>query len=99
MCSELDRWYKYVKEKKGDKYALVLAKIFQYLFMQQKKNPQKPPTKVKRIREEMQTTLENRKNVAINFPKNAPKTKNEVEEGGALSSGVKMEHENIDVKG
>ncbi len=47
----------------------------------------------------MQTTLENRKNVAINFPKNAPKTKNEVEEGGALSSGVKMEHENIDVKG
>jgi len=33
LCSELDRWYKYVKENKGDKKdtcqsALVLAKIF-----------------------------------------------------------------------
>jgi hypothetical protein len=33
LCSELDRWYKYVKENKGDhkdtyQYALVLAKIF-----------------------------------------------------------------------
>jgi hypothetical protein len=33
LCSELDRWYKYVKENKGDKndncqYTLVLAKIF-----------------------------------------------------------------------
>ncbi len=33
LCSELDRWYKYVKENKWDKkdtyqYALVLAKIF-----------------------------------------------------------------------
>ncbi len=38
LCSELDRWYKYVKENKGDKkdtcqFALVLTKIFQYLFM------------------------------------------------------------------
>jgi hypothetical protein len=44
MCSELDRWYKYVKENKGDKKntyqcALVLAKIFRYLFVHQKENP------------------------------------------------------------
>jgi hypothetical protein len=62
MCSELDRWYKYVKDNKGDKKnthqsTLVLAKKFQYLFVHQKDNPQKPPTKVKRTREEMQTTL------------------------------------------
>jgi hypothetical protein len=54
----LDRWYKYVKENKGDKkntcqFALVLEKIFQYLFVHQKENPQKPPVEVKRIREEM----------------------------------------------
>jgi len=35
LCNELDQWYKYVKENKGDKKdtlrsALVLAKIFQY---------------------------------------------------------------------
>ncbi len=33
MCNELDRWYKYAKDNKGDKkdtcqYALVLVKIF-----------------------------------------------------------------------
>jgi hypothetical protein len=33
LCNELDQWYKYVKENKGDKKdtcqsALVLAKIF-----------------------------------------------------------------------
>jgi hypothetical protein len=33
LCSELDRWYKYVKENKGDKkktykFALVLEKVF-----------------------------------------------------------------------
>jgi hypothetical protein len=44
LCSELDKWYKYVNENKGDKkdicqFALVLAKIFQYLFMHQKENP------------------------------------------------------------
>jgi hypothetical protein len=64
----LDQWYKYVKENKGDKKdtfqsALVLAKIFQYLFVHQKKTPQKPPTKVKRTREEMLRTLENKKKV------------------------------------
>jgi len=42
LCSELDRWYKYVKENKGDKkdtcqFALVLAKIFLYLFVHKKK--------------------------------------------------------------
>ncbi len=47
LSSELDRWHKYVKKNKGDKKdtyqsALVLAKIFQYMFMHQKDNPQKP---------------------------------------------------------
>jgi hypothetical protein len=54
----LDRWYKYVKENKGDmkdtcQFALVLAKKIQYLFVHQKDNPQEPPTKVKRTREEV----------------------------------------------
>jgi hypothetical protein len=44
LCSELDRWYKHVKDNKGDKkytyqFALVLAKIFWYLFVHQKENP------------------------------------------------------------
>jgi hypothetical protein len=35
LCNELNRWYKYVKENKGDKkdtcqLALILAKIFKY---------------------------------------------------------------------
>jgi len=37
--------------------------------------------KVKRTREEMKTTLENKKKVAMNSPKNAIKRKNKVEEG------------------
>jgi hypothetical protein len=50
----LDRWYKYVKDNKWDKkdtyqFALVLAKIIQYLFVHQKENPQKPLTKVKKL--------------------------------------------------
>jgi hypothetical protein len=44
----------------------------------QKENPQKPPTKVKRTREEMQTTLENKKKVVVNFRKSVFKRKNEV---------------------
>jgi hypothetical protein len=60
LCSEDT----YVKENKRDKKdacqsALVLAKIFQYLFVHQKDTPQKPPAKVKSTREEMQKTLEN----------------------------------------
>ncbi len=86
----------YVKENKRDKkdtcqFALVLAKIFQYLFVHQKENPQKPPTKVKRFREEMKTTLENRQKVAIDSPRSVLKRKNKVEEGGASSLGVKRE--------
>ncbi len=55
LCSELDRWYKYVKDNKGDKKdiyqsALVLANIFRYLFVHQK---EKPPTKVLKTKEEM----------------------------------------------
>jgi hypothetical protein len=62
LCSELDWWYKYVKDKKGDQKdtcqsALILAKIFKYMFVHQKENPQ---AKVKRTREDMQAILDNR---------------------------------------
>ncbi len=95
-CSELDRWYKYVKDNKWDKkdtyqFSLVLAKIIQYLFMHQKENPQKPLTKVKKTREEIQTTLENKKKATTNSLKSALKRKNKVEEGGTSSSRVKRE--------
>ncbi len=42
----------------------------------------------------MQTTLENKKKVVVDFPKSAFKRKNKVEEGRASSLGVKKEHEN-----
>jgi hypothetical protein len=89
----LNRWYKYVKKNKGDKKdtyqsTFVLEKM--YLFVHQKDNPQKPPTKVKRTRDEMQTTLLKKK-VARNFPRSAFKRKNIVEEGGTLGSRVKRE--------
>ncbi len=66
LCSELDRWYKHVKENKGDtkntyQFALILAKKIKYMFVYQKENPWKPPTKVKRIREKMQTIVKNRR--------------------------------------
>jgi hypothetical protein len=64
---------------------LVLAKIFQYLLEHQKDNPQKPPAKVKRTREEMQTTLKNRKKATSNSPRSVLKRKNRVKEGGASS--------------
>jgi hypothetical protein len=48
----------------------------------QKENPHKPPTK--RTREEMQTTLENRKKATTNSPRSAFKRKNKVEERRAL---------------
>jgi hypothetical protein len=97
-----------VKAKKGQKvywaqiilknkcqYALVLAKIFQYLFVHQKENPQKPLTKVKITKEKIQTTLENRKEAITDSPRNVFKTKNKVEKGGASSSRMKREHDNI----
>jgi len=46
-----------------------------------------------RIREEMQTTLENRKKVATNSPRSVLKRNNKVEEGEASCSRVKREHE------
>jgi hypothetical protein len=88
LCSELDQWYKYVKENKGDKkdifqFALILAKIFRYLFVHQKENSHKPPTKVKKSREEMQKTLEDKKDFAIDSPRSALYKKKKFEEGGA----------------
>jgi len=85
LCSELDWWYKYVKENKEDQketcqLALILAKIFNYMFVHQKENPQ---AKVKRTREEMQAALENRKKVIKKSPRNDLKRKNKVEKCGA----------------
>ncbi len=99
----MDRWYKYVKENKGDKKdtyqsTFVLAKIFQYQFVHQKDNPQKPSAKVERTREEMQTTLKIKNKIAIGFPISVFKRKNKVEERGALSSGMKREQESIDLR-
>ncbi len=67
-----------------EKFLLVLENFFQYLFVHQNENenPQKP-TKVKRTREEMQTTLENGKKATIDSPRSVLKRKNKVEEGGA----------------
>jgi hypothetical protein len=46
----------------------------------EKDNPHKPPTKVKRTNEEMQTTLDNRNKTTIDSPRNVLKKKNKVEE-------------------
>jgi hypothetical protein len=53
---------------------------------------------VKRTREEMKTTLENRKKAIANSPKSAFKRKNTIEEGVASSLEVKKEHESIDLR-
>jgi len=58
LCSELNRWYKYVKENKGDKkdtcqFALVLAKNLLVFVCASRGQLHKPPTKVKRTNEEM----------------------------------------------
>jgi hypothetical protein len=47
----------------------------------QKYNRQKPPVKVKRTREEMQTTLKNRRKVTLISLRSAFKTKDKVEGG------------------
>jgi hypothetical protein len=60
----------------------------------QKDNPRKPLAKVKRTREEMQTTLDNRKKATTNFPRSDFKKNNIVEEGGALGLGMKKEQHN-----
>jgi hypothetical protein len=49
--------------------------------------------KVKRTREEMQKTLENRKKATIDSPRSAFKRKNKVEKGGVLGLGVKREQD------
>ncbi len=103
LCSELDMWYKYVKENKGDKKdtcqsAWCWQRSFSFLFMLQTENPHKSPTKVKIIKEEMQTTLENRKKATTNSPRSAFKRKNKVEEGGASHWGVKREHESTNLR-
>jgi hypothetical protein len=52
--------------------------------MHQKENPLKPLTKVKRTREEMQTSLENRKKTITYSPISVFKKLNKVEKRGAL---------------
>jgi hypothetical protein len=46
----------------------------------QKDNPHKPSTKVKRTREEIKTSLENKKKATTTFLRSALKRKNKVEE-------------------
>jgi hypothetical protein len=59
----------------------------------QKENPQKPQTKVKLTKKEMQATLENRRKVVAESQRSALKKKNKVEEGGTSRSRIKKEHE------
>ncbi len=65
--------------------------------MHQKDNPHKPPVKVKRTREEMQTTLKNKKKFALDSPRSVFKRKIKVEEGGTLSLEVKREYKSTDL--
>jgi len=53
---------------------------------------------VKKIKEEMQTTLENRKKVVVESPRSALKRKNKVEEGGTSGSIFKREQESIETR-
>ncbi len=48
-------------------------------------------SKFKRTKEETYITLENRKKIATNSPRNVLKKKNKVEERGASSLGLKRE--------
>ncbi len=103
LCSELDWWYKYVKENKGDKKdtcesTLKLANFFKYMFIHQKENPQKPQAKVKKTREKMQTTLVNKRKVVAKFPRSVLKRKNRAKEGGAPRLRAKKEQENIEAQ-
>jgi hypothetical protein len=45
------------------------------MFVHQHENPWKPPTKVKRTKEGMQTTLDNKKKATIDYPRSAFKRK------------------------
>ncbi len=67
------------------------------MFVNQKENPQKPSTKVKRTKEEMQITLRTKRRLQ-QTPRNVLKRKNIVEEGGTLSSEMKREQESTNVK-
>jgi DNA anti-recombination protein RmuC len=53
---------------------------------------------LKKTREEMQTTLENRKKTITYFPRSVFKRKNKVEEGGTSSSRMKREHESTNLR-
>jgi hypothetical protein len=66
--------------------------------MHQKENPQKPPTKVFKTKEETHIALENRKKIIIDSPRSVLKKKNKAEEGGTSSLGMKREQENIHVR-
>jgi hypothetical protein len=71
--------------------SLDLGKDIYIIFIRQR---EKPLTKVKKTREEMQATLEKRRKIATKFPRNALKRKNGVEEGGTSRLGVKKEQNN-----
>jgi hypothetical protein len=48
---------------------LILAKIFKYLFVHQKENPQKPQAKVKSTRNVFEVALESRRKATTNLQK------------------------------
>jgi len=54
--------------------------------------------RLKKTRKKMQTTLENKKKVTIDFPRSVFKKKIKVEKRGVSSSRVKKEHEIIDLR-
>jgi hypothetical protein len=74
---------------------LILAKIFKYLFVHQKENPQKPQAKVKSTRIFFEVALESRRKATTKSQKSVLKRKNKIEEGGASGSEVKKEQESI----
>jgi hypothetical protein len=96
MCSELDRWYKYVKENKGGKKntcqsALVLAKkisICLYIKRIIHKNHQ---PRFKDLRRRCRQHQKIEKNLQHIIQEMVFKRKNKVEEGGALGSRLKRE--------
>jgi hypothetical protein len=77
---------------------LIIGKNLSKFVCASKGQSTKKLAKVKRTREEMLTTFENIKKALANSSKSALKRKNKVEEGGALVSRMKREHESIYLK-
>ncbi len=77
---------------------LDLGKDFKYLFVHQKDNPQKPHTKVKRIKGEMQATLETKIKTTAESPRSVFKRKDKIEEGGGSRLEIKKKQESTEAR-